>query len=144
MLTDVLTVLLAVVSAVLVGFVARRILDTPVGWPRSIVVGLIVFATGLPFASWLVDQTGLLTDGRTEDVRVALTVLAVVLLAVAWVFALGVGVLVALEAIVPTRPLPNPIDTVRAAIRRRKRTRRYLAIVGIATRHGAGWLFHGH
>ncbi|GLK18763.1 ABC1 kinase family protein [Herbiconiux flava] len=144
MLTDVLTVLLAVVSAVLVGFVARRILDTPVGWPRSIVVGLIVFATGLPFASWLVDQTGLLPDGQTRELRVALTVLAVVLLAVAWVFALGVGVLVALEAIVPTRPLPNPIDVVRAAVRRRKRTRRYLAIVGIATRHGAGWLFHGH
>ncbi|MFB2556384.1 ABC1 kinase family protein [Herbiconiux liangxiaofengii] len=144
MVTDILTVLLAIVSAVLVGFVGRRILDTPVGWPRSIVVGLIVFATGLPFATWLLDQTGLLVDDRARSVRDAFVALAVVLLAVAWVFALGIGVLVALEAVFPTRPLPNPIDVVRASIRQRKRTRRYLEIVSIATRHGAGWVFHGH
>ena len=143
MVTDVLTVVLAIVSAVLVGFVARRILDSPVGWPRSIVVGLLVFATGLPFASWLVDQTGLLIDGETRSVRDAFIALAVVLLSVAWVFALGIGVLVALEVVFPTRPLPNPVDVVRAAIRQRKRTRRYVQIVGIATRHGAGWIFHG-
>ncbi|MFB2580982.1 ABC1 kinase family protein [Herbiconiux sp. P15] len=143
MINDLVTVVLAVLSALLVGFVGRRILATPVGWPRSIVVGLLVFATGLPFATWLVDQTGLLVDGDARDGRAAFAALAVVLLAVAWVFALGIGVLVALEAIFPTRPLPNPIDAIRAAIRQRKRTRRYLQIVAIASRHGAGWLVHG-
>ncbi|WP_291054276.1 AarF/UbiB family protein [Herbiconiux sp.] len=142
MLADVVTVLLAIVSAVLVGFVARRILDTPVGWPRSIVVGLLVFAAGLPFASWVLDGTGLQPDGQVQDARHALVVLAVVVLALAWVFALGIAVLVALEAIVPTRALPNPVDAVRAALRQRRRSKRYLQILAIASRHGAGWLFH--
>jgi ubiquinone biosynthesis protein len=144
-LTDILTVIAAVVSALLVGFVARRILDTPVGWPRSIVVGLLVFASGLPFASWVLDETRIAdADGRVHEARLAVVAIAVIVLSVAWVFAVGVAVLVALEAIFPTRPLPNPIDVVRAAIRQRKRSRRYLEILTIASRHGAGWLFHGH
>ncbi|TAJ46619.1 MAG: AarF/ABC1/UbiB kinase family protein [Herbiconiux sp.] len=143
MLTDVATVLLAVISAALVGFVARRILDTPVGWPRSIVVGLLVFVSGLPFASWVVDQTGLLDDGTVSGTRHALIVLAVLVLSVAWVFALGLAVLVALEALFPTRPLRSPVAVVRAAVRQRRRTRRYFQILSIASRHGAGWLFHG-
>lgn len=143
MLTDILTVIAGLLSAVLVGFVARRVLDTPVGWPRSIVVGLIVFVTGLPFAAWVLGQTTLLPNGETDDVRDALLATAVIALSVAWVFAAGVATLVALEGIFPTRPLPNPIDVVRGALRQRKRTRRYLQILAIASRHGAGWLFRG-
>lgn len=143
MLTDVLTVALGIVSAFLVGFVARRVLATPVGWPRSIIVGLIVFATGLPFASWLVNETGLLTNSDPHDAREEIAAAAVALLAIGWVFALGLGVLVAIEVLIPTRPLLNPIDVVRSAIRRRKRTRRYVQILTIASRHGAGWLIHG-
>lgn len=144
MLTDLLTILLAVVSAVLVGFVARRILDTPVGWPRSIIVGLLVFFTGLPFAGWVADQTGLGEEGYTASPATAFIAVLIVLLSLAWVFALGVAVLVALEGIFPTRPLPNPIDAVRAALKQRKRTKRYVEILAIASRRGAGWLFHGH
>ncbi|WZH37466.1 MAG: AarF/UbiB family protein [Microbacterium enclense] len=129
----------AVVSAVLVGFVARRILGTAVGWPRSIVVGLLVFFLGVPFADWVLRQTGT-SPQPASDVGLWL---ALVALAIAWVFALGVATLVAIEAIFPTRPLPNPIDLVRAALRQRKRTRRYLEILAIASRHGVGWLFHG-
>lgn len=129
----------AVVSAVLVGFVARRILGTAVGWPRSIVVGLLVFFLGVPFADWVLRQTGT-SPQPTSDIGLWL---ALVALAIAWVFALGVATLVAIEAIFPTRPLPNPIDLVRAALRQRKRTRRYLEILAIASRHGVGWLFHG-
>ncbi|MFG6444877.1 ABC1 kinase family protein [Microbacterium sp. P07] len=143
MLTDILTALLAVASALLVGFVARRILETPVGWPRSLVVGLLVFSIGLPFANWTLDQSGLLVDERARDTGAALLALGVVALSIAWIFALGLAVLVALEAIFPTRPLPNPIEVVRGAIRQRKRTRRYFQILAIASRHGAGWLIHG-
>lgn len=147
MLAQALIALAAVVSAVLVGFVARRVLGTPVGWPRSIVIGLLVFALGIPFAEWVLRQTALSgPDGTTVDsitpdqIWIALGIIA---LAIAWMFALGVAALVASEAIFPTRPLPNPIDLVRAALRQRKRTRRYLQILTIASRHGVGWIFHG-
>ena len=129
----------AIVSAVLVGFVARRILGTAVGWPRSIIVGLLVFFLGVPFADWVLRQTGA-SPQPGGDLGLWL---ALVGLAIAWVFALGVAALVASEAIFPTRPLPNPIDLVRAGLRQRKRTRRYLEILAIASRHGVGWLFHG-
>jgi ubiquinone biosynthesis protein len=132
----------AVVSAVLVGFVARRVLGTPVGWPRSIAVGLLVFFLGVPSVAWTLRQTGFdgTRDVPAEDVWLWLGLIA---LSLAWVFALGVAALVASEAVFPTRPLPNPVDVVRAALRQRKRTRRYLEILTIASRHGVGWLFHG-
>lgn len=143
MIASILISISAIVSAVLVGFVARRILGTAVGWPRSIVVGLLVFFLGVPSAEWTLRQTGL-PEGTTvipaQDVWLWIGLIA---LSLAWVFALGVATLVAIEAIFPTRPLPNPVDLVRAALRQRKRTRRYLEILTIASRHGVGWLFHG-
>ena len=128
----------AVVSAVLVGFVARRILGTAVGWPRSIVVGLLVFFVGVPFAEWTLRQTGTSPDASGN---VGLW-LALIALAIAWAFAIGVAALVASEAIFPTRPLPNPVDLVRAALRQRKRTRRHLEILAIPSRHGLGLPCH--
>ncbi|KTS83600.1 hypothetical protein NS183_15455 [Microbacterium testaceum] len=139
MVVSLLISVAAIVSAVLVGFVARRILGTAVGWPRSIVVGLLVFFVGVPVAEWTLRQTGTSPDAAGN---VGLW-LALIALAIAWAFAIGVAALVASEAIFPTRPLPNPVDLVRAALRQRKRTRRYLEILAIASRHGVGWLFHG-
>ncbi|MEZ3157412.1 AarF/UbiB family protein [Microbacterium sp. BWR-S6Y] len=133
----------AVVSAVLVGFVARRILGTAVGWPRSIIVGLLVFFLGVPSAQWTLRQTGLTEATALVPAADVWLWIGLIVLSLAWVFALGVAALVASEAIFPTRPLPNPIDLVRAALRQRKRTRRYLEILAIASRHGVGWLFHG-
>lgn len=133
----------AVVSAVLVGFVARRILGTAVGWPRSIVVGLLVFFLGVPSAQWTLRQTDLIDTNAAVEANDVWLWIGLIALSLAWVFALGVAALVASEAIFPTRPLPNPIDLVRAALRQRKRTRRYLEILTIASRHGVGWLFHG-
>nr|WP_315268355.1 AarF/UbiB family protein [Microbacterium lemovicicum] len=144
MITDVLTVVLALLSALLVGFVARRTLATPVGWPRSIIVGLLVFLTGPAFANWVVDEAAILpASGETGDARIAFVAIGLVIIALAWIFALGVAILVGLEAIFPTRPLSNPITVIRAASRRAKRSRRYLQIVGIASRHGIGWMFSG-
>ncbi len=133
----------AVVSAVLVGFVARRILGTAVGWPRSIIIGLLVFFLGVPSAQWTLRQTGLTDATAPVPAADVWLWIGLIVLSLAWVFALGVAALVASEAIFPTRPLPNPIDLVRAALRQRKRTRRYLEILAIASRHGVGWLFHG-
>ncbi len=144
MFEDILTFVVAVLFAVLAGFVARRILDTPVGWPRSIIVGLLIVFTGFPFASWVLDTTRILgPSGETQDLGTAFVAIAIIVLSLAWVFALGVAVLVGLEAIFPTRPLPNPIDVFRAAIKRNKRSRRYFQILAIASKHGAGWIFGG-
>jgi len=143
-LADVLIVVLGILSAVLVGFASRRVLDTPVGWPRSIAVGLLVFACGLPFGRWVTAQTGVVSDDRSGVEGSTLLAAAVVLLSIAWVFALGVALLVALELVWPTASLRNPVDTVRAALRQRRRTRRYAQILAIASRRGVGWVFHGH
>ncbi|NQX28219.1 AarF/ABC1/UbiB kinase family protein [Microbacteriaceae bacterium VKM Ac-2854] len=143
MLATVLSVVLAILSAGLVGWVSRRILGTPVGWPRSIVVGLLVFATGLPIALWVATETGIVTEDRGTVQSTTSVAVIVILLAMAWVFALGVAVLVGLEAIWPTRSLPNPLVAIRSALDRRRRTQRYLQILTIASRHGAGWIFHG-
>lgn len=139
----ILILISAVVSAVLVGFVSRRILGTAVGWPRSIVVGLLVFFLGVPSAQWTLRQTGLGDAAAPVPASDVWLWIGLIALSLAWVFALGVAALVASEAIFPTRPLPNPIDLVRAALRQRKRTRRYFEILAIASRHGVGWLFHG-
>lgn len=143
MVASILISISAVVSAVLVGFVARRIIGTAVGWPRSIVVGLLVFVLGVPSAAWTLRQTNLTQAGDQIPADDVWLWVGLVALSLAWVFALGVAALVASEAIFPTRPLPNPVDLVRAALRQRKRTRRYLEILAIASRHGVGWLFHG-
>lgn len=144
MLADVLIVVLGILSAVLVGFASRRVLDTPVGWPRSIVVGLLVFACGLPFGRWVAAQTGIVSGDRADLEGSTFIASIVVVLSIAWVFAIGVALLVALELVWPTASLRNPVDTVRAALRQRKRTRRYAQILAIASRRGVGWVFHGH
>jgi ubiquinone biosynthesis protein len=137
----VILVIAGIISAVFVGFVSRRVLGVPVGWPRSIVVGILVFLCGLPFATWVLSETGAMVNNvaNTSDA----VIISLILLSIAWVFALGVGLLVILEAIFPTATLRNPISVVRAAFQRQKRTRRYLQILEIASRNGAGWLFRG-
>ncbi len=133
----------AVICAVLVGFVARQVLGAAVGWPRSIIVGLLVFFLGVPFAGWVLAQTGMPDGSSPTSAEGPWLWIGLIALSISWVFALGVAALVASEAIFPTRPLPNPVDVIRAALRQRKRTRRYLQILAIASRHGVGWLFHG-
>ncbi|RFA08591.1 hypothetical protein B7R54_04630 [Subtercola boreus] len=143
MLADVVIVIVGIVSAVLVGLVSRRVLGGPVGWPRSIVVGILVFVSALPFAFWVGERTGTVSsDGHGFQTSNTVGIIVIVL-SVAWIFALGVAVLVALEALVPTRPMANPIDVVRGALAQRRRTRRYLQILEIASRHGAGFIFSG-
>ncbi|SMH39331.1 ubiquinone biosynthesis protein [Rathayibacter oskolensis] len=142
MAVTVLIVVLAVLSSIAVGSVSRRILGTPVGWPRSVVVGLLVFVAGLPFGVWVARETGIVSGDRATVESSAWVALLTILLSIGWVFALGVGLLVALELFWPTASLRNPIDVVRGALRQRRRTRRYLQILAIASRHGLGWVFH--
>ncbi|MEF2978307.1 ABC1 kinase family protein [Subtercola sp. YIM 133946] len=137
----ILLVVVGIISAVFVGYVSRRVLGVPVGWPRSIVVGVLVFVCGLPFSIWVLRETGAMTDSKA--VASDSVIITLILLSIAWVFALGVGLLVILEAVFPTSTLRNPVDVVRAGLKRQRRTRRYLQILEIASRNGAGWLVRG-
>ena len=65
-------------------------------------------------------------------------VVMVSVLFVAWVVAVEVGVLVILEALLPTGSVPGPVELVRTAPARVRRARRYAQIVRIAARHGLG------
>ncbi len=117
-------------------FVARRVLGAPVGWPRSIIIGMILFSSVGGTIPWVVQQTGIrTTETTTTGVVVAVTVLLLVL---AWAFFVSIAVLVVLELIVPTGTLGTPWGWVRTIRDRNRRTRRYLQVLGIATRNGLG------
>ena len=115
---------------------SRRLLDTPVGWVRSLVFSLLVFSLSVPLVLWMLEQSHVYADGKF---LVAWPIVAIIsALILGWVFAVVVVVIVVSEFLVPTRPLRNPILVIRDAIRRRDRARRYAQIVVIASRHGIG------
>lgn len=64
-------------------------------------------------------------------------------LALGWIFALGVGALVMLEAAFPTGSLPSPQSLFFGWKSRRRRARRYAQVVSIAVRHGLGSQLRG-
>ena len=128
--------LVALAFAAVATWVSRRLLDTPVGWVRSLVFSIVVFALSIPLVLWMLEQSHVYADGRFLVAwPIAATISALIL---GWVFAVVVVVIVVSEFLVPTRPLRNPILVIRDAIRRRDRARRYAQIVVIASRHGIG------
>jgi ubiquinone biosynthesis protein len=132
--------LVAFVFAVAVGFATRSLLGTTVGWLRTFLVGLLVFVGSWPFSYFVATEARVVaTDGT---LRAPLLVVALfVALAFGWVFAFGIALLVATEALWPTTAA-NPVDAIRAALHRRRRTKRYLQILTLLSRHGIGWILH--
>ncbi|MFT4212622.1 MAG: AarF/UbiB family protein [Microbacterium sp.] len=129
-------VVVIAVFSVVAGWTSRRLLETQVGWIRSVVVAAVVFLLLSPVAYWALEQSGVIEGERlVVDGPLALVFLALTL---GWVFAVVVIVLVTLEFLWPTRPLANPLTMVREAFLRRDRARRYAQIVAIASRHGLG------
>lgn len=140
-----LLVVSTLVNAVIIGFLARRLIGVPVGWPRTILVSLVVVAMVQPLLTALLPALGVRPEAM-EGAAPGMLVLAtgVILLVVAWVFVLELIVLAIGEAVAPTGTLPSPVQWLRAWPARRRRGRRYLAIMAIATRHGlAGQLRTG-
>jgi hypothetical protein len=90
------------ITAAVVAFFARRILGAPIGWPRSIIVGMLML-TMLGGALPKLSQTIGLAD-------IAGVVFALIL---AWAFLLSIAALVVLELIVPTGSLGSPIQVIR-------------------------------
>ena len=128
--------LVALAFAAVATWVSRRLLDTQVGWVRSVIISLVVFSLSIPLVLWMLEQSHVYADGKfLVGWPVVTTFFALIL---GWVFAVVVVVIVISEFLVPTRPLRNPIVVIRQAIRRRDRARRYAQIVVIASRHGLG------
>jgi len=88
-------------------WVSRRLLDTQVGWVRSVIISLVVFSLSIPLVLWMLEQSHVYADGKfLVSWPVVTTFFALIL---GWVFAVVVVVIVISEFLVPTRPLSNPI-----------------------------------
>lgn len=134
----------AMVNTVLLGFVSRRLLGVPVGWPRTIAVSLVVSTAMGGLIRLGADRLGLVDDPAAVAPGLEQGVVAAVLvLMTAWGVAVGLGTLVILEALVPTGTLPGPVTLLRDLPARWRRSRRYGQIVTIAVRHGLGGFLRG-
>lgn len=138
MIQAVLAVGAAVLSAAVLALISRRVMGVAVGWPRTFVVALTVWLLTANIATWVGDRVGLprVKSGHLPADYPALQAVLVMGLVMAWLIAIGVGVLVVLEMLVPTGSLPGPMSFVMSLPGRRRRTRRYVQIMAICARHG--------
>ncbi|WP_166973783.1 ABC1 kinase family protein [Brevibacterium atlanticum] len=121
--------------------VVRRVVGVPTGWPRTLAVGLAMSALVAVTVQYLY-RAGTGQNSTGLDVSPGVALLFTVL-ALGWIFALGVGALVMLEAAFPTGSLPGPQSLFFGWKSRRRRTRRYAQVVSIAVRHGLGSQLRG-
>lgn len=121
------------VNVLIVALIVRRLLGVPVGWPRTIVLSLMVQSATVGFIDWISRALHLqIPPAGTETAAAA----AIVILGFAWVVAGEVAVLAVLEAFVPTGTVPGPLALLRSLPSRRRRALRYTKIVRIAAGHG--------
>lgn len=127
------------VNALLLAWLARRLLGAPVGWPRTIALSLLLWLTAQPIVTYATELLGI---ARPEAVRADSGDLAsyslVLLLLAAWILVAEIAVLTVLELLVPTGSLPTPLHLARTWPARTRRARRLATITRIATRHGLG------
>ena len=121
--------------------VVRRVVGVPIGWPRSIAIGFVMSAAMGLTVQYLF-RAG--TDQNPNGLNVVPTVaLLFLVLALCWIFALGVAALVFFEAAFPTGSLPSFSQIFTGWKARRRRTRRYGDVISIAVRHGLGSRLRG-
>lgn len=135
----VLTVTGFIINTAFLFVITRRLMGVPVGWVRTLLVAVALTGGINGLLTLVGQQLGLVTDnGQLATGTDPLVAGAVLTLVIAWGVALGVGVLVLLEALVPTGTVPSPMAVLRDLPARRRRARRYGQIVRIAVRHGLG------
>jgi ubiquinone biosynthesis protein len=128
--------LASLVNAALIAVMARRLLGAPVGWPRTLLLALIVNAGASPLLKWAAGPLGL--PRLSQDTAPSAEVFLVTGLLVAWLVVAEVVILAILEAFAPTGSLPDPLIWLRELPARVRRTRRYLHILRIAGKYGLG------
>lgn len=124
-----------VLNVAIVSFIVRRLLGVPVGWPRTILVGLLVNGASSGLLTWM-STTMRLDVTRPSEALVPTA--AILTLGLAWIIGAQVAILAMLEAFVPTGSLPGPVAFLRSLPARRRRAARYTSIVRIAAAHGLG------
>lgn len=130
------------INTVILSLLSRRLLGVPVGWPRLIVVSLLVSLTSSAVVAWLfsanyeIDAHGDIVGNVTAPGLVLLLLLTVI----TWLI-LGPAVLLLLEMAAPTGTLPGPIEVLRDLPARYRRGRRYSQVVRLATKNGLGRYF---
>ncbi len=134
-------VLFLTLQSWLAATVVRRVVGVPIGWPRSIAVGFVMSAA-MGLSVQYLFRAG--TDQNPNGLNVAPTVaMLFLILAVGWIFALGVAALVFFEAAFPTGTLPSFSQIFTGWKARRRRARRYAFVISIAVRHGLGARLRG-
>ncbi|HEY6742777.1 MAG TPA: AarF/UbiB family protein [Lapillicoccus sp.] len=147
-MNELAVVVAALINALILGFISRRLLGVPVGWPRTILVSLLVSWIFGRIAELISRIPGVDAAIQTEGSSITaelntLQALLLLMLGLAWAVAFGLAILVVLEAIVPTGSLPRLVPWLRGIPARWRRSRRYAQIVAIATKHGLGGYLRG-
>lgn len=128
------TVLLGAAFLILQAWIAagvsRRVLGVPVGWPRSIAVGMLM-SVALSFVVRHLFRAAFIADDTQLQVS-PVVALMFAALAIIWIFAL----LMVLETTFPTGTLPSPIRLFTGWKTRRSQSARYFQVMRIAVRHG--------
>lgn len=127
--------LATVVNVAVVSFMVRRLLGVPVGWPRTILVGLVVNGISSGLLTWMSEAMRLDLSATSTDL---VPTGAILTLGIAWILGAQVAILAVLEALVPTGSAPGPLAFLRSLPARRRRAARYTSIVRIAAAHGLG------
>lgn len=118
------------INALILGWLARRVLGARVGWVRTFVISLIVNALAWPALTYLLRAAGATED--SSDVVVSLFSMLVA----AWALGLEMVALTIAEAVAPTGSLPGPIAMVREAPAGWRRLRRTIDLWWILMRRG--------
>lgn len=127
----VLVGLASLVNAAIIAVLARRLLGVPVGWPRTLLLALLVNAATTPLLQWAMVPLGLPGDASQPGAHSTQFALVSALIA-AWLIVGEVVALAILEAFVPTGSLPDPLVSLHDLPSWLRRTRRYLQILRIA------------
>ncbi|TCP47213.1 ubiquinone biosynthesis protein [Tamaricihabitans halophyticus] len=127
---------IAVLFVFLLAGLARRVLGVPVGWPRAVVLGFVVAGATSSLLVIILERAGLVSGTRLLVDPGVVSLIGI--LAIAWMFVLGLAGLVILEVVLPTGSVPGPVALLNRWRRQRRRARRYTKIVAIAARHGLG------
>ena len=71
-MNDILNLIALVVAAAGVAFIGRRVLGVPVGWPRSIIVGMIMISSLSPILPLVEESVGV-SENSTATPDILLT-----------------------------------------------------------------------
>jgi ubiquinone biosynthesis protein len=132
----------SVITALIFGLIAQRLLGLRLGLFRLLLTGAFALFVGPLIMFALLDQFTLSPHGLTDQSEGPVAFWFALLAGVLTILA-SMVLLVIIEAFVPMGSLPPALVWGRGLLGRVRRARRYWQIVGIAMRHGLGSYLRG-